>query len=354
MIVLNTDVKNFSGTTGIQTGLDASKPSAGLLGRYYFAVDTDIIYYDNGTTWEVFINSATATGFVTIGTTQTITGVKTFNAGTTFNNNVYLKDAPNLILGGTGLVAIEPQINLYDQTASMNWNLKVGSTPLFNLIFSKVVSSVTTALTTLDISGNLATIGGLKIGTAPGNTYKVEIDGGLNIATGHEYRKNGVDIFNTTNNTIPKFNSTTKVLTDSSIVDDATKVAISIPTFINTATDNNTGAKLQVTGGISFQNQFNRRTASYTLVLTDQNKVVEMNVATANNLTVPTNASVAFPIGTEIAITQYGAGKTTVVASSGVTIRSAGALLSISAQYAMATLLKVGNNEWYLVGSLIA
>ncbi|MFZ4745198.1 MAG: hypothetical protein ACOYL0_16450, partial [Limnohabitans sp.] len=41
----------------------------------------------------------------------------------------------------------------------------------------------------------------------------------------------------------------------------------------------------------------NRQTASYTLVLGDRGKLVESNVASANNITVPLNSSVAFPIG---------------------------------------------------------
>lgn len=44
----------------------------------------------------------------------------------------------------------------------------------------------------------------------------------------------------------------------------------------------------------------NRQVASYPLVLSDADKLVEMNVGSANDLTVPTNASVAFPIGTQI------------------------------------------------------
>ena len=123
-------------------------------------------------------------------------------------------------------------------------------------------------------------------------------------------------------------------------------------TLIGSTTDNGSGAKLQVTGNITFQNAFNRRTASYTLVLTDQNDIVEMNVATANNLTVPLNSSVAFPIGTEIAIMQYGAGQTTIVATGGVTLRAKSGALKISGQYAGCTLVKVGTDEWYVVGDL--
>lgn len=98
----------------------------------------------------------------------------------------------------------------------------------------------------------------------------------------------------------------------------------------------------------------NRQTASYTLVLADRNKLVEMNVATANNLTIPLNSSVAFPTGTKIDIVQYGAGQTTFVATSGVTIRSANNWLKINAKYGAATLTKIGTDEWYLWGNLNA
>lgn len=98
----------------------------------------------------------------------------------------------------------------------------------------------------------------------------------------------------------------------------------------------------------------NRQTASYTLVLTDADKLVEMNVATANNLTIPLNSSVAFPIGTKIDISQYGAGQTTFVPISGVTIRTANSWLKMNAQYAGATLIKIATDEWYLFGNLNA
>ncbi len=96
---------------------------------------------------------------------------------------------------------------------------------------------------------------------------------------------------------------------------------------------------------------FNTQTASYTLVMSDRDKHVEMNVASANNLTVPLNSSVAFPIGTQIIGSQYGAGQTTIVATGGVTIRSFSGLKSMG-QYAGWTLEKRGTNEWYAFGTL--
>jgi hypothetical protein len=99
---------------------------------------------------------------------------------------------------------------------------------------------------------------------------------------------------------------------------------------------------------------FNRQTSSYTLVAGDANKMVEMNVATANNLTVPLNSSVAFATGTIIDVVQYGAGQTTIVATGGVTLRSTNNWLKINARYGAVTLVKVGTDEWYVFGNLNA
>jgi len=98
----------------------------------------------------------------------------------------------------------------------------------------------------------------------------------------------------------------------------------------------------------------NRQTASYTLALTDANKLVEMNVGSANNLTVPLNSVVAFPTGTQILLSQYGSGQTTIVATGGVTINSSGGKLKLNTQYSGATLIKIATNEWYLFGDITA
>jgi hypothetical protein len=107
-------------------------------------------------------------------------------------------------------------------------------------------------------------------------------------------------------------------------------------------------------GAVSSTITTNRQTASYTLVLSDSNKLVEMNVATANNLTVPLNSSVAFPIGTQIDVIQYGAGQTSIVATGGVTIRSTNSWLKINARYGAVSLIKIATDEWYLIGNLNA
>jgi hypothetical protein len=111
-----------------------------------------------------------------------------------------------------------------------------------------------------------------------------------------------------------------------------------------------TGIKWQYEGELTLNAQTG---TTYTLVLTDSAKFVTLSNASAITLTVPTNASVAFPTGTQINIMQLGAGQVTI-SGAGVTLRSAGSKLKTSAQYAVATLVKIATDEWVAIGSLSA
>ena len=97
----------------------------------------------------------------------------------------------------------------------------------------------------------------------------------------------------------------------------------------------------------------NAQAASYTLVLTDNGKLVEISNASANNLTVPLNSTVAFPVGAQINILQTGAGQTTIVATGGVTINGTPGL-KLRAQWSAATLIKRATDTWVAVGDLSA
>jgi len=101
--------------------------------------------------------------------------------------------------------------------------------------------------------------------------------------------------------------------------------------------------------------QQNEQTGTtYTLVLADGGKLVEMNNASANTLTVPPNSSVAFPVGTQILVLQTGAGQTTLAAGAGVTVNSKDGNLKLSAQWCAATLIKRATDVWVVVGDLSA
>lgn len=96
---------------------------------------------------------------------------------------------------------------------------------------------------------------------------------------------------------------------------------------------------------------------TYTFVLTDGsqtggNPMVTFANASPITVTVPANASVAFPVGTQIDCIQDGAGKVTFAAAGGVTINSDSSYLSIANRYRPVSLIKEATNVWYLVGSL--
>ena len=119
------------------------------------------------------------------------------------------------------------------------------------------------------------------------------------------------------------------------------------------------GTTLTVTGDASITGntvtniQFNNQPVNmYTLGAADASKLVEMDVSIGNTVTVPTNASVGFAIGTQIMIVQQGTGQTTIAAAGGVTLRSAGGLLNLASQYSSCTVVKRGTDEWYVFGDL--
>jgi hypothetical protein len=90
---------------------------------------------------------------------------------------------------------------------------------------------------------------------------------------------------------------------------------------------------------------------SYTLALSDAFGLVTLSNAAAITLTVPTNASVAFPVGYYVDLLQLGAGQVTVAAAGGVTLRNTSGL-KIADQYGIATALKIGTDEWVVFGGL--
>ena len=99
------------------------------------------------------------------------------------------------------------------------------------------------------------------------------------------------------------------------------------------------------------------QTADYTAVLNDQYQVIQqMNKATAIAFKIPTNASVAYAVGTVITVLNIGAGTCTIsaVTSGTTTVLSAGATAASPtlAQYKSAACIKVATDTWYVVGAI--
>lgn len=99
------------------------------------------------------------------------------------------------------------------------------------------------------------------------------------------------------------------------------------------------------------------QTADYTAVAADQYQALQlMNKATAISFNIPTNASVAFPIGTAITVLNIGAGTCTIkaVTSGTTTVLSAGATAAqpTLGQYKSAVCIKTATDTWYVVGAI--
>jgi hypothetical protein len=98
-------------------------------------------------------------------------------------------------------------------------------------------------------------------------------------------------------------------------------------------------------------------TDDYTAVLNDQYQTLEiMNKATAIAFKIPTNASVAFPVGTVITVLNIGAGTCTIsaVTPGTTTVLSAGgtAASPTLSQYKSAACIKTATDTWYVVGAI--
>ena len=90
-----------------------------------------------------------------------------------------------------------------------------------------------------------------------------------------------------------------------------------------------------------------------TLGLADINAHLVFSSTSAVTVTVPLNASVAFPIGSTIDLEQTGAGVVSVAGEAGVTVnKPAGRTAATLGQYAVIRLRKVALNTWTLFGEL--
>lgn len=111
---------------------------------------------------------------------------------------------------------------------------------------------------------------------------------------------------------------------------------------------------VEITGGTMTTSINNQTGTTYTLLVSDASKLVTLTNASPITVTVPAESTVEFAIGTQIDLTQLGAGKVTFVGAGGVTINSKDANLSIGAQYVAVSLFKLSSDNWLLVGDLIA
>lgn len=115
----------------------------------------------------------------------------------------------------------------------------------------------------------------------------------------------------------------------------------------------------QIAGGVNdiAALQLNAQTGtSYTLVIGDVAKMVTLTNASAVTLNIPTNATAAFAVGSQVLLYQGGAGQVSVVASTPATttVRAQGSKTKITGQYGVACVMKIATDEWVVFGNTSA
>ena len=195
----------------------------------------------------------------------------------------------------------------------------------------------------VEISPSLA-LGETSSSAYRGDRGKIAYDHSqLTSGNPHNVTKSDVGLSNVVNSDT----TTTANITDSSNKRFVTDAQL---TVIGNTSGTNTGDQ-DLSGYATKNITLDRKTASYTLVANDNGKMIEMNVGSANTLTI--DASI-FSAGNQILISQYGAGQTTITAGAGVTLRSSGAKLKTSAQYSLVTIIAISSTEFYIAGDLTA
>lgn len=125
--------------------------------------------------------------------------------------------------------------------------------------------------------------------------------------------------------------------------------------FIGQFADLTTGQLLDSAMGRQTMNGLAAATTAYTLVKSDQGKLVISNASSAVTITVPTDAAMtggAMDIVSTTSIRQGGAGQIAIQGAAGVTINSRGGLTHTAGQYSHIALVKIAANTYDLVGDL--
>ena len=389
MIVLDLSILNQKGTPMFNSDLTANRPAAGIVGRIFIAIDSPYgIFRDTGSGWDqisagsgVSTNIYNSDGTLTANRTISSGGYSlTFNPQTTFsttntadpNLSSFATISVNTTTFGAGFSANNIG-SIFGAIGEYNLQTFAGSATFAN---SNIAANLT--LSSIDFSSAGATITmtqstGLRVmsasqsqmqyqGTNSGTITHAAVTqnlgfyrpsgatGILTITNAYSHLINALDdygagftftnrwgIYQAGSSDVNYFAAIVKVGSASTLLYDS-KFQLTGDAYI--------------TGVLRETITKHRDNASSSLQLSYHGKLIEMNVATANTLTIPIAATSLLPIGAKIDVTQYGAGQTQIVAASGVTLHSAGGATKLRVQYSGATLIQADTNVWYLFGDI--
>jgi hypothetical protein len=290
---------NTSAVTALLGGVTLT---AGNVDQFTIAIDPDTASEEI-----IFVRGTSGNQLTGLLRGQAGTSATTHTAGATIKHVLTSNDLDYYTAGVDNSITASSTTTLTNKTINLSSNTLSGTTAQFNTALS---------------DGNFATIAGTETLTNKTLTSPVISD-----------------ISNTGTLTLP---TSTDTLVGRATTDTLTNKTLTSPTVDDPKLNLSVNAQTGTT---------------YTFALTDNGKFVTASNSSAQTYSIPTNASVAFPVGTQIHIIQIGSGQVTIqAASSGTTtVLSIGATAAspkISKQYAAATCIKTATDTWYVIGNL--
>jgi hypothetical protein len=355
-------------TSAIQTQIDSKLSLAGgtMTGALTLsgAPSSDLhaatkAYVDNVTAGINFhqpVRVAT-TGNITLSGTQTIDGVAVI-AG----DRVLVKDQTTQTQNGIYVVASGSWTRATDADNTPDGELKGGD---FTLVLEGTVNSGygyvcsnTSAITIGTTNVTYAAFNAAKAVTA-GSGLTESTPGTIDIATG------GVTSAMIADGTIVNGDISASAAIDQSKISGlssslALKANLAAPSFTGGVTVDSSGIIFtdgtQTKEGVPSRTPIIQKTAAYTLsALTERDSLIEVDSASAVTLSIPTDASVNYPVGTTIDILQTNTGQVTIAAATPATTTvNATPGLKLRTRWSSATLLKRAANTWVVYGDLTA
>lgn len=356
------DLTTYAGITpsaNIQTFLGAANYAA-MRTQLGLVISTDVQAYDSDlTTWGSTTPASGITTFLATPSSANLAAALTTKTGFSSGALSVFNIDPLLLTPNSAMGALAVDVTKKRNTKSISTDstLTFSATPTAGFTFGLVLTNSDTAAKTITIpsSYSLTTLATRTSFTIPGSST-VELswtyDGTTYSLAGEPYTISDLTtVTPATGDYLPLYDS-------SGAVDGKATIANIL------ALGGGGGTWGSITGTLSSQSDLqtaldakapvptvNAQTGtSYTLVLTDANKLVTMTNASANTLTIPLNSSVAFPTGTVIVIGQGGAGATSVAPASGATINGSGSTITFSSQYTFTSIVKTGTNAWLTYG----
>lgn len=182
--------------------------------------------------------------------------------------------------------------------------------------------------------------------------------GSTNGSKGFILSTTGTITVGTTEVNYAQFNASEAITAGTNITKSGSTISVAdAPTFSGAVTASSGivfSDGTQTLEGVPSRTPIIQKTSSYTLsALTERDDLIEMGSSSALTLTIPTDSTLNFPIGTSLDILQTSTGQVTIAGSAGVTVNATPGL-KLRTQWSSATLFKRAANTWVVYGDLTA